>query len=591
ELLPGSPLLAEVRRLGLTVPGMLDLADRIAPHTAETVRFHPTPPPVEAPGARVLSAVGLRHRYEGTEIDALAGVDLTLCAGERVALLGGNGAGKSTLLGLLSGRIEGGPDLPGTVTVPQDPDLALFCPTVAAELAYGPREAGLSGTDLETRVAQAADALSITDLLDRAPQSLSRGQRLRCAVAAALSCRPGILLLDEPTSGQDHDQIERMMIALRAGLSDGVLLFATHDVDLALRHATRVIVLHDGRKIADASPAEALADLPADVPVILPPLAALCTSRGIPPTTAAALAAVAVSSDVSLPLPAVAAPTPEPPPPAPTTAPIAAGLDPRTRLGLISAAGILAISLERPESLLLFALTCAVPLLWVGMDRKWLRRGLLAVAAIIWSTVLSQGLFYADQPRVSLGHLGPLHLYREGVTYGLAQSMRFVGLSLGGIALAVSTPPDRMFAALVRLRIPFGLALMAATALRFLPEIGREALTVRQARAARGRPTWKRGPVAWLALEVGLLRPIVARSWRRAQNLAESLDARGFDPLAERTWRRPLRMRAVDWSLIGAATAVSLTVASARILYALYTAEAVYIPALRPLYGFVRTWL
>ena len=257
----------------------------------------------------------------------------------------------------------------------------------------------------------------------------------------------------------------------------------------------------------------------------------------------------------------------------------------------VSAAGILAISLERPESLLVFALVCALPLLWVGTDRKWLRRGGIAVLAIIWSTVLSQGLFYANQPRVSLGHLGPLHLYREGVTYGLAQSMRFVGLSLGGIALAISTPPDRLFAALVRLRVPFGLALMAATALRFLPEIAREALTVRQARAARGRDTWRRGPVAWLALEVGLLRPIIARSWRRAQNLAESLDARGFDPLAERTWRRPLRMRLLDWSLLGAAATLSMAIASARILYVLYTAEAFYHPSLRPLYGLVRTWL
>lgn len=590
-LAAGTPLLAQVRQLGLTVPGMLDLADRIAPHLPEQTRFHAAAPPVALPGASVLSARGLRYRYGDAECDALAGVDLSLRTGERVALLGGNGAGKSTLLGLLSGRLESDVVLPGAVTVPQDPDLALFCPTVAAELAYGPREAGLSGEALEARVAEAAAALSVTALLDRAPQSLSRGQRLRCAVAAALSCRPEVLLLDEPTSGQDHDQIERMMCALREGLADGVLLFATHDIDLALRHATRVLILHEGSTIADASPAVALADLPAEVPITLPPLAAFCRSRGLPPVTAEALAATAAPAPEHIPQPPPVATRPDTPPLPAASPQRSSGLDPRTRLGLISAAGILAISLERPESLLLFALLCAIPLLFVGMDRRWLRRGAIAVAALIWGTVFSQGIFYAEQPRVSLGHLGPLHLYREGVTYGLAQSMRFVGLSLGGIALAVSTPPDRMFAALVRLRIPFGLALMAATALRFLPEIGRETLTVRQARAARGRATWRRGPAAWLALEVGLLRPIVARSWRRAQNLAESLDARGFDPLARRTWRRPLQMRAVDWSLLSAAAAVSASVASARILYALYTAEAIYIPALRPLYGFVRTWL
>ena len=78
-------------------------------------------------------------------------------------------------------------------------------------------------------------------------------------------------------------------------------------------------------------------------------------------------------------------------------------MDPRTKLGLVACAGILAITLERPMMLGLFAGCCAVPLLWVGVRAQWRRRGLITVAAIIWSTVLSQGLFYAEQPRVSLG--------------------------------------------------------------------------------------------------------------------------------------------------------------------------------------------
>ncbi|RME24825.1 MAG: hypothetical protein D6798_10315, partial [Deltaproteobacteria bacterium] len=123
-------------------------------------------------------------------------------------------------------------------------------------------------------------------------------------------------------------------------------------------------------------------------------------------------------------------------------------LDPRTRLGLLLCAGLLAISLESPTALGVFALACASPLLAMRVPRRWWGRGLLTVLALVWSTVLSQGLFYAEQPRVSLGHLGPLHLYREGVTWGLTQSLRFVGLSLAGIAVAVSTPPDRLHAAL-----------------------------------------------------------------------------------------------------------------------------------------------
>lgn len=266
-------------------------------------------------------------------------------------------------------------------------------------------------------------------------------------------------------------------------------------------------------------------------------------------------------------------------------------MDPRTRLMLLGCAGILAISLEQPAALAVFVLACALPLVALRPSPAWQRRGLLAVATIVWSTVLSQGLFYAEQPRVALASLGPLTLWREGVTWGLAQSLRFVGLSLAGIALSASTPPDRLHAALLRLRVPFGLALMAATALRFLPAIGQEILVVRRARAARGRPVWRRPPWQWLALELSLLRPVVARSWRRAHSLAESLDARGFDPLAPRAVRRPLQLRPLDHLLLVGAGTLTLAVAGARLLFLLYTSDTWYHPALRPLYGFVRGWL
>lgn len=266
-------------------------------------------------------------------------------------------------------------------------------------------------------------------------------------------------------------------------------------------------------------------------------------------------------------------------------------IDPRTRLALLCAAGVLAITLEQPGALGGLALVCCLPLVLLRPSWIWIRRGLVAVLAVVWSTTLSQGLFYAEQPRVSLGHLGPLHLYREGLAYGLAQSLRFVALSIGGICLAVSTPPDRLYAALLALRVPFGLALMASTALRFLPELGRELLTVRRARAHRGRPAWRRAPWRWLALEVSLLRPVVARAWRRAQNLAESLDARGFDPVAPRAVRRPLRMGALDHGLLALSLLVCLAAVACRILFLLYTSETWYHPSLRPLLAFTREWL
>jgi energy-coupling factor transport system ATP-binding protein len=287
-----------MRRLGLSIPGLIDLDDRLGRVGLTRADLRPAAD-VSVAGPRplapeVLRGKGLRFAYG--DQPALAGVDLVVYAGERVAILGANGSGKSTLLAAACGHLDAGVVIRGgrAVDVPQEPDLALFCGTVREELAYGPKEARLPRADVTGVVAWAASALSVDDLLDRAPQALSRGQRLRVAVAAALACRPRLLALDEPTSGQDGDQVERMMAALREALRDAALLFATHDVDLALRHATRIVVLDVGRIVADGPPDRVLAALPPGLEVVVPALAATCMALGWPPYTAADLVARAV---------------------------------------------------------------------------------------------------------------------------------------------------------------------------------------------------------------------------------------------------------------------------------------------------------
>ena len=266
-------------------------------------------------------------------------------------------------------------------------------------------------------------------------------------------------------------------------------------------------------------------------------------------------------------------------------------MDPRTRIGLLTCVGLLAVSLDRPAALGLLCGVCALPLLGMRLPRRRWVQGVAALAAVVWGTVLSQGLFYADLPRVALVEIGPLTIWREGVSWGLVQSLRMVATMLAGIAVAASTPPDRLHAALLRLRVPFGLAFLAATALRSLPETAAAMVTVRRARARRGRALWRRTPWAWLALEVSLLRPVVATALRRARDLAESLDSRGFDPSARRVVRRPLRFARWEPPLLVAAGVATAAVVAMRIAYALYSAEVVYVQALRPVYGFVRAWL
>lgn len=266
-------------------------------------------------------------------------------------------------------------------------------------------------------------------------------------------------------------------------------------------------------------------------------------------------------------------------------------MDPRARVILLLCAGLSSLALEGPRALLLFALLGLLSFGRAGPDRGlWLRAGLGALA-LIWGTTLTQALFYAPRPRTPLFALGPVVLWREGLHWGLAQSLRFVGLLFFGLALVRSTPVDRLYLALRRLGLPFGLALMAATALRFLPVVAGELRAVRRARRSRGRAAWRRSPGAWLRLELALLVPVVARCWRRAQALAESLDARGFDPLGPRGTLRPLVWRGRDGLAVAAGLLLALGLLGARGLYLLYTAELLDRPELRGLYALVRRWL
>lgn len=266
-------------------------------------------------------------------------------------------------------------------------------------------------------------------------------------------------------------------------------------------------------------------------------------------------------------------------------------MDPRVRLLLVMAVGVLALSLERPLSLLVLAAIAAMPLLASGVVRQWWGRALGVVVLLTWSTAFSQGLFYATEPRVPLFALGPVVVWKEGVLWGLVQSLRFIAVSLAGLGLALTTPVDRMMAGLRGLHVPFGLAFLAAMSLRFLPVLTSEWWTARRARARRGRPAWQRGPFAWLRLEVDLMRPVLARALRRARSLAESLDARGFDAAAARAPLRPLRIAAWEWPILIGAWAVALGAAAGRALFLLYTTDTWYLPALRPLYAFFRSWL
>ncbi|MFB6150620.1 MAG: energy-coupling factor ABC transporter ATP-binding protein [Haloarculaceae archaeon] len=220
----------------------------------------------------VIEAAGLTHEYpDGTT--AVADVDLTVRAGERVAVIGANGSGKSTLQLVLGGLVE---PTGGTVryfgettdaeavrerlgVLLQDPDDYLFNTTVRGDLEYGPAQLGVPRERAAERVESLAADLGLTDLLDRPPFRLSGGEKQRAAVASVLSFSPEVLLLDEPLGAVDARYRERIL-DLVDGHAGTTVVF-TPSLDAVPELAERVVlVAPDGSVAADGGVREVLTD-------------------------------------------------------------------------------------------------------------------------------------------------------------------------------------------------------------------------------------------------------------------------------------------------------------------------------------------
>ena len=216
----------------------------------------------------------LAYTYpDGTQ--ALAGVSFQAAPGEALALVGANGAGKSTLLQHLNGYLptQRGEIRLGALQVNektvrearravgmvfQDPDDQLFMPTVAEDVGFGPLNAGLSPDEVEVRVASALDQVGMTHLRDRPPYRLSAGEKRAVAIATVLAMSPEVLVMDEPSSNLDP-QARRRLINLLRGVGQ-TLLIATHDLELVVEVCTSVLVLDQGRVVANGKVREVLND-------------------------------------------------------------------------------------------------------------------------------------------------------------------------------------------------------------------------------------------------------------------------------------------------------------------------------------------
>jgi energy-coupling factor transport system ATP-binding protein len=211
------------------------------------------------------------------ETPVLQDVNLSVNTGDVIAVLGANGAGKTTLvkhaIGLLKPK-QGQVLLEGVDTrklsvaqiahtigyVFQSPSHMLFAPTVREELAFGPHNLGIDQATIDRSIDEAVDILNLNGLEDYPPLGLSFGQQKRVSIGAILAMRSRVLVMDEPTAGQDYKNYMAFMRSILRLPNFSAILFITHDVDLAVCFANRVILIRKGSIAADGTPEEVLAD-------------------------------------------------------------------------------------------------------------------------------------------------------------------------------------------------------------------------------------------------------------------------------------------------------------------------------------------
>ena len=214
--------------------------------------------------------------YE-SEREVLHGINLEIKRGDVIAVLGANGAGKTTFvkhaIGLLkpkTGRVlvAGRDTREASVAqiastlgyVFQSPSHMLFAPTVHDELAFGPTNLKHPKDQIEKEVKEALQIVNLSEKEQDPPLALSFGQQKRVSIAAILAMRSRILVMDEPTAGQDYQNYMSFMDSILQMPAFEAILFITHDVDLAVIYANRVLMIADGRLVADGAPQDVLRD-------------------------------------------------------------------------------------------------------------------------------------------------------------------------------------------------------------------------------------------------------------------------------------------------------------------------------------------
>jgi energy-coupling factor transport system ATP-binding protein len=225
----------------------------------------------------MIEAENVHYSYPN-KVEALKGVSITIKDGEFVAIMGQNGAGKSTFVKHFNGllkpsvgkvRADGVETTKTSVAalsrnvgfVFQNPDHQLFSETVEDEIAFALKNFGFEPKVIEDRVTWALNLLSLTQYRKTSPFLLSGGERKRVALASVLAWDPKTLILDEPTIGQDHEQKEILrQFILQLQTQGKTVVIVTHDVEFVAESNPRVVLMKEGKIVADGVGKDILTD-------------------------------------------------------------------------------------------------------------------------------------------------------------------------------------------------------------------------------------------------------------------------------------------------------------------------------------------
>ena len=520
-----------LRERGIWLPGD-DVAAEVGPA--------PEVAPASSEATPVARVADLTIGYDKNS-PVRAGIDLTIERGVSTCIVGANGAGKSTFALTLAGLL---PPLEGTVEVEtsdgtrgdphqwsskqllgrmsmvfQEPEYQFLAATVAEELAIGPRAAGMSEAEIAPLVEEHLEALGLTKLARANPMTLSGGEKRRLSVATALISAPELLILDEPTFGQDRGTWLGLVRLLRAALERGVTLVSiTHDP---------AFVAAMGQRVVDLGQVGTRGATPAA------------------PTDEAGAASAGNAHDEG-------------------AKPVARGLLARTNpvarvLALLVATTPLLITIDPVSAGVALALELALmPLSGVSARSFFLKATPLLVAAPLGALSM---LLYASPGGTVYWQFGPAAISDHSMWLALGIGLRMCAIVMPAIALLDRIDPTDMGDGLAQiLHLPARPVLAALAGARMTSLMAADWKALERARRARGM-----GDASRIRSFLRGSFSLLVFALRRSGKLATTMEARGFGAEGARTWARVSRLHAADAALMVVAVAVPAIALAASI--------------------------